>query len=549
LRSRYIKNLIGTGPRSQVLRWGVGLVGALAAIACILVIIAAIKSAFTQSKVSESLENIVRSKVSFGKFRTVYFPHPGCVAENITFVRSSNTADAPPLVTVQKMAIESRYVDLIARPGYIARILLNGLHVHVPVLDASGGGSNSQSSEVRVGEIVAVGATLDVERSNEKPPLKFEMHSLVVRSYGPSNPWSYRVAMQNAEPPGEIISDGHFGPLNLNDLGSTPLSGSYKFQQANLSLFLGIAGTLSSDGDFTGQLGDVAVRGAVDIPDFKVVTSDHEVHLNSRFRANVNGTNGDVFLKEIETSFLQTVVGGAGSIASKSGQKGKTTSLELEVNKGRIQDLLRLFVTAKRPPINGQTRLKAHVVIRPEGRPFLKELILQGDFEIDEAAFTKPTRQTQVDELSERARGDKKEKDNDKDKNKDKDEHKNDSKNKTASESDADDPKNVVLNLRGHVEVRDGVAKFSELSFNVPGASARMSGTYNLLNQQIDLHGTLKTEARLSQDTNGIKSVLLKPFDPLFKGKRVGAEIPVKITGTYQNPQFGFDVMSKVKPH
>jgi hypothetical protein len=328
---------------------------------------------------------------------------------------------------------------------------------------------------------------------------------------------------------------------------ATSLSGSYKFQQANLSVFHGIAGTLSSDGDFGGQLGDVAVRGEVDIPDFKVVTSDHEVHLNSRFRANVNGTNGDIFLKEIETSYLQTVVGGAGSVASKSGQKGKTTSLELEleVNTGRIQDLLRLFVAANRPPMNGQTRLKAHVVIPPEGRPFLKELILQGDFEIDEAGFTKPTTQTRVDELSERARGEKKDKDKDKDKNrnKDKDEDKNDGKNKKASESDADDPENVVLNLRGHAEVRDGVARFLDLSFNAPGASARMSGTYNLLNEQIDLHGTLKTEARLSQDTSGIKSVLLKPFDPLFKGKKGGAEVPVKITGTYQNPQFGFDVL------
>jgi len=76
-----------------------------------------------------------------------------------------------------------------------------------------------------------------------------------------------------------------------------------------------------------------------------------------------------------------------------------------------------------------------------------------------------------------------------------------------------------------------------------------MSGTHYLLNQQIDLHGTLKTEARLWQETRGIKSILLKPFDPLFKGKKAGAEIPVQVTGTYQNPQFGFDVISKLKPH
>jgi hypothetical protein len=105
-----------------------------------------------------------------------------------------------------------------------------------------------------------------------------------------------------------------------------------------------------------------------------------------------------------------------------------------------------------------------------------------------------------------------------------------------------------VLNLRGHVELRDAVAKFTTLTFNVPGASARMDGTYNLLNQQIDFHGMLKTDAELSQETSGIKSALLKPLDPLFKRKKAGAAIPVKMTGTYRDPQFGFDVVGEVKP-
>lgn len=145
--------------------------------------------------------------------------------------------------------------------------------------------------------------------------------------------------------------------------------------------------------------------------------------------------------------------------------------------------------------------------------------------------------------MSERARGEKKDKNKDREKDKDKD------KNREASEREADDPENVLLNLRGRVEVRDGVAKFSELSFDAPGASARMNGTYNLLNEQIDLHGTLNTAARLSQDTQGIKSILLKPFDPLFKGKKAGAEVPVKISGTYQNPHFGFDIAGKIRPN
>lgn len=512
------------------LRWAVWTVAALAAIACIAVIVLAIKSPFTQTKVAQGLENATRAKVTFGKFHMVYFPHPGCVAENVTFAGPSDAADAPPLATIQRLAIQARYSDLIARPGYIARILLNGLVVQVPARSTGAGGATSQPTQTRVGEIVAEGAVLEVARSDDKPPLKFELHSLSVQSFGSNSAWAYRVNMQNAEPPGEITSDGQFGPLNLDDLGATPVSGSYKFQQANLGVFRGIAGTLSSTGDFAGRLGAIGIRGTIDIPNFKVVSGDHEVHLTSRFRATVNGTNGDVFLTQVETSFLQTSVATSGSIAGKQGQKGKTTSLDVEVDHGRIQDLLLLFVTAKHAPMNGEANFKAHIAIPPQGRPFLRELTLLGDFGIGEGAFTKPSMQTRVDEMSQSARGEKKDP------------------GKKKSQPVADDPENVVLNLRGHVELRDAVAKFTTLTFNVPGASARMDGTYNLLNQQIDFHGMLKTDAELSQETSGIKSALLKPLDPLFKRKKAGAAIPVKMTGTYRDPQFGFDVVGEVKP-
>jgi AsmA-like C-terminal region len=521
------------------LHWGVWAGAAVAAIACIMVIVVviavAIKSPFTERRVELGLEDAVRGKVTFGKFHMFYFPNPGCVAENVAFAPSSSADGAAPPITIQKLAIEARYADLIVRPGYIARVVLTGLHVHAPLRGVSADSSASQSSqkpEVRIGEIVADGGELEVARSDGKAPLKFEMHALKVDSYARGNSWSYSVTMENAEPPGEIVSEGKFGPLNLTDLAATPVSGSYKFQKADLSVFPGISGTLYSTGDFAGRLGEIGAHGTIDIPDFKVVTSEHEVHLTSKFTANVNGTNGDVFLKQVQTSFLQTSVSASGSVAGKPGQKGKTTSLDVAVNNGRIQDLLRLFVTASHPPMNGVTSLKAHLEIRPQKRAFLQELTLRGDFGIGEGAFTKPSMQTRVDEMSERARGEKQDKD----------------KSKAKPEPDADTPENVVLNLKGHVELREGVAKFSELSFSVPGASARMDGTYNLLNEQIDFHGMLKTEAELSQETTGMKSTLLKPFDPLFKRKKAGAAVAVKMTGTYKNPQFGFDAAGEIKP-
>ena len=120
---------------------------------------------FTQRRVTQGLEDTVRAKVSFAKFRKVYFPNPGCVAEDVTFAASSNAGEAAPLITIHKLEIEARYADLIVRPGYIARVVLNGLRVHAPLQGIGGKSSASQSSqgpEVRIGEIVADGGELEV---------------------------------------------------------------------------------------------------------------------------------------------------------------------------------------------------------------------------------------------------------------------------------------------------------------------------------------------------------------------------------------------------
>jgi hypothetical protein len=80
------------------LHWEVWAAAAVAAIACIMVIVVviavAIKSPFAQRRVTQGLGDTIRAKVSFGKFRMVYLPNPGCVAENVAFAGSSSTGEA-----------------------------------------------------------------------------------------------------------------------------------------------------------------------------------------------------------------------------------------------------------------------------------------------------------------------------------------------------------------------------------------------------------------------------------------------------------------------
>ena len=253
------------------------------------------------------------------------------------------------------------------------------------------------------------------------------------------------------------------------------------------------------------------------------------MHLKTQFHAFVDGTNGDVQLERINAAFLKTRILGSGEIASKLGEHGKTASLDFTVSDGRIQDVLWLFVRAPKPPFTGTVNFRAHVILPPGDRPFLQRVRLTSDFGIAGGQFTKTSTQETIDDFSERASGEKPE---------DK---------KPEDKKDEDDT--AISKLSGHVELRNATANLSNFAFVVPGASATMHGTYQLETHKIDLHGMLKSEAELSKMTSGFKSVLLKPFNGLFKKKHAGAVVPVHLVGTYEDPQPGVDIIPKNSAH
>jgi len=276
-----------------------------------------------------------------------------------------------------------------------------------------------------------------------------------------------------------------------------------------------------------------------------------------------------VFLEQVSARFLKTSVFAQGRVATPPGKHGKTALIDLFVSEGRIQDVLRLFVEEPTPPLNGVTSFRAHVTIPPGKVPFLQKVTLAGDFGIQGGEFTKRSTQENVTGFSERASG--LNPSDEKDQREDQDKHEsdindvvppaggNDGKkvkrkaeghdsnvgSKEEGEDGKDDEDRVVSNLSGHVELRGEVATFSNVSFAVPGALAQMNGTYHLKSHAVDLHGTLKTDTTLSHMATGFTSVLLKPFNIFFKKKHAGAVVPAHLTGTYENPQPGIDIVSK----
>lgn len=469
---------------------------------------------FTEKAVVEDLAEASDSTVIIRSSRRTYFPFPGCILEGVEF---RHGPDKWTLITIDKLTIEGSYSGILTKR--VPRIQAEGAHVFVPPF-----GSNvtfqTQHSNLVVEEIVANGGVIDFASDDpHKKPLRFEVHQGLLHDVQWGNPISYDLKVHNPEPPGEIATRGTFGVWIKGNPGETPISGEYTFDHADLGVYGGIAGMLASNGKYGGVLKHIDIAGSTDVPDFEVMMGGHKVKLVTEYGAFVDAIHGDTFLKHVDAHFLRTNVTAEGSVAGIKGRKGKTALLDLTSRQGRIEDILGLFVSEPRAPMSGAVALKAKAEILPGKERFLKRVKLQGTFGIDEGSFSKPETQKSVNELSAGARGDKME-----------------------------DAETVLTDLKGQVVLEGGIAKFSNLSFGVPGAKARMYGIYNLLNHKIDLHGRMRVDTQISKTTTGVKALLLKVMDPFFKKKKKGEVVPVHISGTYEHPQFGLDLTKQKDP-
>ena len=467
---------------------------------------------FEQKPIVADLAEAADSRVTVRGFHRSYFP-PGCVLDGVVFMRGENSPH--PLITIDKLTIEGSYPGMLA--SRVNRITAEGLHVFIPVFGTAPP-FHAERSTTAIGEIIANGMT--VEFANPKPegmPLHFDVHEADLHDVGENGPLTYRVKIHNPEPPGEVTASGKFGIWNDDDPGQTPISGEYKFEQADLSVYHGIAGMLSSVGKFSGKLEHIDISGTTDTPDFMVVSGHHPVHLKTEFSAYVDARHGDTFLNRVDARFRKTHVVAHGSVAKAAKGKGKTGIIDLSTVNGRIEDVLGLFVEAPRAPMSGPVSLRAHVEIPSSSQPFLEKISLKGKFGIEGGDFTNADTQEGVNKLSAGARG----------------------------EKDTSDPETVLTDLTGEVALDNGVSTFSDISFGVPGASAVMHGSYNLINYKIDLRGQMKVDTKISQTTTGAKALLLKMMDPFFKKRKRGEVVPVRISGTYKKPSFGLDLNDK----
>jgi hypothetical protein len=487
-----------------------------------------IRSDTLKERVIALLSDQLESEVTIDHLEGRVYPRVGVSGRGVV-IRHKGRTDVPPLITIDEFEIRGSLRDLLRHPRRVAEVRLKGLEVKIPPGDDDDAkeirdARDASQVEARARKLEQViidrfeapdtVITLIPKRAGKRPKV-FTVHHLVMDTLGINQTIPYIATLTNPVPRGEIETSGTFGPWNVAYPARTPVTGNYSFDGANLDTIDGLAGTLSSKGSFNGPLNRIQVQGTTDTPNFQIDVGGAPVPLSTRFTALVDGSDGDTYLQQVDAKVLDSQMSAQGAVIGFDGVQGRQIEVDVKMDDGRIEDLLRLAVASDKPILMGAARLQARLVIPPEKKKVIDKLRLQGQFSLTKGTFTDPTVQTKLIGLSRRGRG-----------------------------IQRDEPAGDVLsNFKGRFVVQDGVVSFQQLTFSVPGAAVELAGRYGMRSETIDFRGKLKLQATLSQVVGGgAKGFFLKVFDPFFRKPGAGMVLPIKIAGSRKAPKFGLDM-------
>jgi hypothetical protein len=501
------------------LLWSLLAVGVVVAVACVyLLTVPAPLERWLQGRMLLALQQHYQADVQLENLHVTLIPEFYATADNFVLPNRC-CSELPPLITVKHLTVRASIFDLLRSPVHLGVVKLDGMEIKVASKgrrrdEADSPASSKPKKHTRLADFIidrvqAGGAMLYILRKDPtQEPMLFELRKLALRSAGVGEPMTFTAELTNPTPPGLIQTKGRFGPWNFDEPSATKVDGSYDFQHADLSVFNGISGMLSSVGDYTGALNDIVVDGTTDVPDFQLDRGGQPVHLTTKFHAVVDGTNGNTYLQPVNAHFLNTDIVTNGQVAGQKGKKGKTISLDVSMQKAYVQDVLALASKATPPMLTGQMTLQAKLVLPPGHDPVLQKMQLNGQFGITDTRFTHPKMKDALAQLSRRGQG----------------------------KPDDTSITDVASDFRGDFTLRHSSLTFASLQFVEPGAAAQVKGSYGLASGDLNFVGDVRLDAKVSQTMTGAKHILLAPFDPLFNKHGAGTWLPIEVSGTRDKP-------------
>ena len=439
-----------------------------------------------------------------------------------------------PLIQIAEFRFHAPLRYKLGEPVKISVVELKGLDIDVPpkthfahkaAEHAEEGGTPLLRFEVESVNCDGAHLTLETDKPG-KLPLEFAIAHIKLTHVRPGRPMQFDAELTNPKPAGKILTTGAMGPWLVEDPGETPLNGSYRFEHADLGVFKGIAGILQSTGRYEGVLRDLVVDGQTDTPDFRLTHFGTAVPLHTQFHAHVDGRNGDTWLEPVYATLGQSHFTAEGKVVrvppgttshGTATPGGHEIALHVKVDRGRMEDFLRLTSKNGTPLLTGTLALKATLEILPGSAPVDERLKLNGSFTLDDAQFTSVKIQNEVGELSLRGQG-------------------------RPNEARHGQGADVRSAMHGNFSMADAVIALPDLIYTVPGAEIDLAGTYGVDGGLLNFKGTAKTQATVSEMVGGWKGALLKPADRYFRKDGAGTEVPIHVDGTRENPAFGVDL-------
>jgi hypothetical protein len=474
--------------------------------------------------VTRALSDRFQTQVELRNLKIKVLPIVRITGEGLV-LRYHGRQDVPPLIQIEKFSFSAGILGLLHKVKHIPLVRVQQMVINIPPRGTktnparpSGTSNPGAAQDIIVDRVICDDTDLLIYPKNpQRGPLEWRIHNLLLTSAGIGKHFAFEGNLTNAKPTGEIATHGQFGPWDANDPGSTPVSGEYKFTNADLGPLPGIAGILSSTGKYDGVLSELQVEGGTDTPNFSLDKVGRAVPLHTDFSATVDGTNGDTHLHPVKAMLGQSPIICEGEVVRVPEKKGHIISIDTTVTAGRIQDFLNLAVNAQKPLLTGPVQLKAKLTIPPGQQHVIEKMILDGQFGVEDAQWSNPEIREKLESLSRHAMG---------------------------KPQDVDEG-SAVSDLSGSFLMKDGVIRFRSLRFRVQGATVELAGRYGLINGNLDFAGQLRLQAKLSQMVTGKKSFFLKALDPFFEKGASGTVVPIRISGTKENPVFGVTVFHK----
>jgi AsmA-like C-terminal region len=287
---------------------------------------------------------------------------------------------------------------------------------------------------------------------------------------------------------------------------------------------------LSSTGHYTGTLRKIEADGQTETPDFRLerVAKEAGVPLTTRFHAIVDGTNGDTWLQPVDAMLGHTHFVARGQVvrAADAGRDvlptghGHDIRLQVTLDRGRIEDILHISADSETAFMTGNLTLQTSFHLPPNPPSgdvtIWDRLKMDGEFHLSEARFNNDKMQGRIEQLSLRGQG-------------------------KPQEVKTTDPTSVLSDMHGHFKLADGTLQLPDLEYQVPGAKILAHGDYGLQGGTLSFEGDARMDATISQMVGGWKGFLLKPADRYLKKNGAGTDVPIHISGTRKDPEFGVE--------